>query len=87
MVKAGMHDFLYLALFGALAIPAVVPLIDVDLAQRAHVAVLAEPAAAGLLLPPAPLVRADQLSVAAAALQLHAVMDAIATFLEYRLRS
>ena len=56
-----MHNFLYLAIIGALAIPAVVSLIELQLAHRVHVAVLAEPAAADLprMLPPALLVRAD----------------------------
>ena len=60
-VKACMHNFLYLAIIGALAIPAVVSFIELQLAHRVHVAVLAEPAAADLprMLPPALLVRAD----------------------------
>ena len=83
-----MHNFLYLALFVALATPAVVPVYELHLAHRVHVAALAEPAAADLpMLPPALLVRADQLGLAAAALQLRTVVDAFATSLESILRS
>ena len=79
-----MHNFLYLAL----AIPAVVSLIELQLAHRVHVAVLAEPAAADLprMLPSALLVRADQLRFAAAALHLRPVVNAISTFFESCLR-
>ena len=61
LVKASMHNFLYLALFGVWAVPTVVPLIELHLAYGVHVAVLAKPAAADLprMLPPALLVRAD----------------------------
>ena len=85
LVKADMHNFLYLALFVALVTPAVICVYELHLAHRVHVAALAEPAAADLprMLPPALLVCADQLGFTAATLHLRPVVDTIGTFLEF----